>query len=400
MAKDKIKVSVIGLNDRGKYLLSLLLDMEDVEVTAICDLDQKLLLGSAGKVFEKYGRQVMATTDADYAIKRDDTDAVFIFTSWNSHISLAYEAMKAGKYVGVEVGPGASVDEAWRLVRISEETGMPCMMLENCSYGEKELMLLNMIKKGLFGELIHCEAGYMHDCRFFADDLKNERAFHYLRRNCDLYPTHGLGPVMTWLGINRGNRFLTVSSVATKARGMTERYKSRHPGFDGEFRAGDLVTTTLTCAGGETVLLTYNCASPRPYSRGNVVQGTKGIYSEYVGKIYVEGHGENDKWDDLGNYREYTHPLWKDKEKIQGLGHGGMDCLVLRAFVEAVKNGTDTPIDVYDSAVLAAVCAIAEESAALGGKPLPIPDFTDGKWLRRKPGVKSPYSLEGPGMWE
>ena len=259
------------------------------------------------------------------------------------------------------------------------------------------------MKQGLFGELVHAEGGYQHDLR---DEICNGREnrhyrlANYSNRNGEVYPTHELGPIAKCLNINRGNRMLTLTATASKARGLHEWIKN-HRGeeydlFNRQFTMGDVVTTVIKCAHGETITLTHDTSLPRPYSRGNRIEGTKGIWMEDKYAVYLEGVSPKaDVWDSLNNYYEkYEHPLWKwyRTEGVKG-GHGGMDYLVLRAYVEAVKAGTQTPIDVYDTAAWMAVTCLSEDSVAMGSMPVAIPDFTNGKWFQREPAVLGKYCL-------
>lgn len=392
----KTKLGVVGVGGRGKWLLSVLLGMEDVEVCMVCDLKPDLLEEAAQKCLEAYGHNVDTTTDYSEMLAREEIQGIVIPTSWNAHIPLAIQAMRSGKYAAFEVGPAQNLGQVYDLVRTYEETGVPCMMLENCCYGEKELMMKRMIQAGVFGELIHCRGGYEHDLRGLADglDRDHERSFHNLHRNGDVYLTHELGPIINWLNINRGNRIMTLSSMSTKARGLAERYAEKHDGKHLDFKMGDMTTTMLTCANGETILLTHNVCSPRPYSRGGQVQGTRGLWMEDNASIYIEGRSEEDKWEPMDNYKEYAHPLWQKKEQFEALGHGGMDYLVLRAFIEAVRNHTQTPIDVYDTATMLAVSALSEISVSEGGTLQAVPDLTSGRWVHREEAPKSIYSLD------
>jgi len=396
---EKIRVGIIGVGGRGTWWLEELLKMEDVEITAVCDKFEHRMERAKKKCFEAYGHEVFGSLDWHEVIARDDSDAIIIATYWNDHVKIAIAAMKAGKYAGTEVGPAQSMQQCWELVRTYEETGVPCMMLENCCYNREEMTVLNMIKKGLFGELLHCQGGYQHDLRVISNHLDHERTWQYLCRNAELYPTHELGPIMTYLSINRGNRLMSLTSTATKARGMRnfidEKCEADHPLKGREFRLGDIVTTTIKCANGETIVLTHDTCSPRPYSRGGRVQGTKGIWSEDLRSIFIEGRSSGEAWQPMSEYwEEFEHPLWK-KTKAADFkgGHGGMDWLVARAFLDAVRRGIQTPIDVYDSATLMAVGLLSEESISLGSMPVAIPDFTDGMWINRDPAPKSIFNL-------
>jgi len=397
----KINIGYVGLGGRGRGLLGMLLDMDDVEVKIICDHRAERLESGMKMCREKYGHDVEGTVNHKDVVNYADIEAVIIPTSWNDHIKVAIDAMNAGKYAAFEVGPAQSVNECYELVRTYERTGMPCMILENCCYGRSELTVLNMLKKGLFGELIHVQGGYEHDLRGLARGTEEdvERTYHYIHRNGELYPTHELGPIMTYLNINRGNRMLTLTAMASKSRGLHE-YIHKNLGDDyalagTEFALGDIVTTLIKCAHGETVVLTHDTSLPRPYSRGGRVQGTKGLWMEDNDSIYIEDRSPEHTWEPMESYMdEFEHPLWKEFQKNVRGGHGGMDYLVMRGFLEAVRNKTETPIDVYDSVTMMVVSCLSEQSIAMGGMPVPIPDFTDGKWIKRRSMPKSIFSLD------
>lgn len=397
------KLGVIGLGGRGSGLLQLLLTMEDVEVTAICDLyEERLQMGL--DITSKSGRsQAEGYVDYKQLLARTDIQGVVIATTWVTHAEIAIAAMRAGKYAGIEVGGAASLEECWELVRTSEQTGMPCMLLENCCYGRDELAVMNIVKQGLFGELIHAQCGYEHDLRdevAMGDVNKHNRYLNYLHRNGEVYPIHGLGPVSKTLEINRGNRLVTLTSMSSKARGIkqwaTDKFGEHDPKAKLDWAQGDIVTTMIKCAGGETISIIHDTTLPRPYSRAGRVQGTKGLWMEDNNSIHIEGRSPAHKWESFDDYREqYEHPIWKQylDMGVRG-GHGGMDYLVLRAFTESIMNQTQTPIDVYDTAVWMAVTVLSEESVALGSMPVAIPDFTKGKWISREPAPVGRYSLD------
>ena len=400
---DSVRVAVVGVSGRGRGLLGLLLGMPDVEVIGVSDLYEDRLARAKQDVIEKRGNTPMASTDFRRLLEMKELDAVITPSSWTSHADVCIASMDAGKYAATEVGGAPSIEQCWELVRTSERTKKPCMLLENCCYGREELTIFNMVKQGLFGELVHAEGGYQHDLR---DEICNGREnrhyrlANYSNRNGEVYPTHELGPIAKCLNINRGNRMLTLTATASKARGLHEWIKN-HRGeeydlFNRQFTMGDVITTVIKCAHGETITLTHDTSLPRPYSRGNRIEGTKGIWMEDKYAVYLEGVSPKaDVWDSLNNYYEkYEHPLWKwyRTEGVKG-GHGGMDYLVLRAYVEAVKAGTQTPIDVYDTAAWMAVTCLSEDSVAMGSMPVAIPDFTNGKWFQREPAVLGKYCL-------
>ncbi|MDH5804903.1 MAG: gfo/Idh/MocA family oxidoreductase, partial [Gemmatimonadota bacterium] len=289
------------------------------------------------------------------------------------------------------------------LVNTSEETGMACMLMENVCYRRDVMAVFNMVKQGMFGELMHMHCGYQHDLRNikfqpgveFGPGARGEavwRTQHSIKRNGDVYPTHGVGPVAKALDINAGNRFVSLTSHATKTRGLhnyiVEHGGEDHPNADITFALGDIVTTVIQCANGETVLVSHDTNLPRPYSLNFRVQGTKGIWMDDNRSIYLEGVSpEAHRWEPFAPYQEqYDHPLWKRySADSQGAGHGGMDFFVVNAFIESVKRGVAPPVDVYDAAAWSAISALSEQSISMGNHPVQFPDFTRGKWVTAEP---------------
>ncbi len=405
----KVQIGIIGLGARTETLLaSIFLMQDEVTVTAICDLNDERIK-KIESIFDKNGVQrPKSYLDYHQLLAATDVEAVLVPTSWNSHLAIAKDAMAMGKYAGIEVGGASSLDELWHLVHAAESTGVSCMMLENCCYGRNELMVLNMVRQGLFGELIHCECGYEHDLSEMAwkENNRVERLLHNQARNGDLYPTHGIGPIAKILKINRGNRFLSLSSFASKGRGF-QRAAELHGITDSHFNIGDIITTVIKCANGETITMTHGVSLPRPYSRNCRVQGTTGIWLENANGIYIEGISPSyEKIDAAGNpygvhewtkvddlYEKYDHPIWQDFQKNVIGGHGGMDALALRAFFDSVRNRTTPPIDVYDCAAWMSITCLSEQSIALGSAPVAFPDFTNGKWLTPRNETPNKWSL-------
>lgn len=407
--KRTVKMGIIGLGARAETLLASMFEMEAVDIAGICDVYQEKI-DRICSIFDKHGRK-RPTVYHDYhqMLDNPEIEGIFIPTSWNSHLQIACDCMRKGKYAGIEVGGAASLEELWDLVRASESTGVSCMMLENCCYARNELMVKNMVAQGLFGELVYCEGGYEHG---LGDELaqwyseNRERTTHNIKRNGELYPTHALGPLAKILKINQGNRFLTLSSHSTKSVGYTAELQN-YLGKTIRFNCGDVTTTVIHCANGENITLTHCISLPRPYSRDCRVQGTKGIWLENANSIYLDGHSPKyTQLDVAGNpymtmewepvesfYEKYDHPIWREyREHILG-GHGGVDFLTLNAFTDAIRRQVPTPIDVYDCAAWMCITCLSEQSVAMGGMPVAIPDFTNGKWIDRETDKNSKWAL-------
>ncbi|MEA4832453.1 Alpha-N-acetylgalactosaminidase [bioreactor metagenome] len=399
--KKKLKVGFIGVGNRGQSLMSNLGFVENTVVTAVCDLCESRVAECVKQCTEKYGVECSGFTDYRELIDKADIDAVIIASTWLTHIPTAVYAMKKGIYVGMEVGPAGSVDECRRLVHAHEETGTHLFLLENCCWGRYEMFVLNLIRKGMLGELIYLAGAYQHDCReLLYKEYSGERPFaeRYLHkiRNMEGYPTHELAPLAKYIGVNAGNRFMTLSASSTKARGFQKYYKeTTGKDFEGIYRQGDVVNTLITCACGETITLTYDTSLPRPYSRGLRVQGTNGLWMEDNHSVYIEGRSPKDAWEKDDDYlTEFDHPLWKKslEEGVKG-GHGGMDYLMLEAFCYYARNNMRPPLDVYDAASYISISCLVEQSLSLGGTAISIPDFTDGKWVIKRAADENDYDV-------
>ena len=412
--KDKVRIGFIGTGLRGQWLLDLASKRDDVLIPAICDIDNQMI-ERALKILKRNNKNtpdIYKNGDEDFInlVNRDDLDAVIIATPWEWHHPMAVAAMKSGKHVGLEVPAAITVEECWDLVNVSEQTSMECMILENVCYYRPTMALLNMVREGIFGELLHFQCGYQHDLREvkFNDGKQaygggvefGEKGFseskwrtrHSIERNGDLYPTHGIGPMSTMLNINRGNKFEYLTSTATKSRGLhnyiVKHGGETHPNSNIDFKLGDIVTTVIKCYNGETIVVSHDTNNPRPYSLNFRVQGTKGIWMGDNYSIYLEDKSPKPhEWEPFESYlKKYDHSLWKDFENdADGAGHGGIDFFIVRAFIESIKRGIKPPLDVYDAVSMSVISPLSEKSISNGSSSVEFPDFTRGAWKNNKP---------------
>lgn len=397
---EKVRVGQIGFGGRGRGLLhDIILDNDKAEVVAVCDLYEDRTQRAKEIVEEKQGTTPFTTLDFKEVVDHPDVDLVVITSAWESHVPLAVYAMEQGKPVVMEVGGAYSVEQCWELVKTYERTGTRFGFLENCCYGKRELMIKNMVNLGVMGEVIHCSGGYHHDLREEVSggiENRHYRLRNYLNRNCENYPTHELGPIARLLGITRGNRMLSLTSTASKSAGLEQYIKDEkpadHPLANARFNQGDIITTTIKCAGGQTIVLTLDTTLPRYYSRGFTVRGTKAMYEECTDSIFIDKQ-DNEKdfewkkeWGNAEKYEEqYLHPIWKKymETGVQG-SHDGMDWLEFDHVFDSMLEDKDFEIDVYDAATWMCITALSEKSIALGGAPVEVPDFTNGMWTMRE----------------
>ncbi len=403
----QFKVGIIGLGGRGReHLRGILCNRDDVCVTYVCDLYEDRCLKGVQIVEEKKGNTPMWTQDYRKLIESDEVEVVIVSSAWENHVPAVVHAMECGKQVATEVGGAYSLDDCWKLVRTYEKTGIHCMMLENCCYDTKELMALQMVRAGLFGDIVHCEGGYQHDLReeiATGEEKRHYRLRNYQNRCCENYPTHEIGPIAKILDINRGNRMTKLVSMASCAMGLNE-YAKNHSNVPEAlqsypFKQGDIVKTIIQCAKGQTITLTLDTTLPRYYSRGFTVRGTRGFISEVENMVYIDGKGS--EWDhsDFNNidkfWDEWQHPIWRRfyEEGVHG-GHGGMDWLVFDAYFTSLRDNMVPPIDTYDTAAWMSIAPLSEISIANGSMPVDVPDFTRGMWTHRTDKNTGFYALD------
>lgn len=400
-----VRTAFIGVGARGSGHLSQMMTLDGVEVVAIAD-NHAPTLACAIAAVKNAGRKEPAAYgkgDEDYKrmLERDDIDIVIICTPWDWHARMCVNAMKAGKHAFTEVPAALTVDECWELVDTSEKTQKHCMMMENCCYGRQELFCLNMCRLGMFGELLHGEAAYIHELRGQMKELPHGtgswRTWHYAKRNGNLYPTHGLGPIAQYMNINRGDRFDYLSSVSSPAAGRAAFAKSHFPPDHQwnkieKWNCGDMNTTIIKTALGRSIMVQWDETTPRPYSRHNLIMGDRGTFADYPPRLALEGvtpvtheWTEGDALEKI--MQKYEHPLWKKMGQMAAKngGHGGMDWLMAWRMVYCLRNGEPLDQDVYDAAAWSVVGPLSEQSVANRSKSLDVPDFTRGRWKTIKP---------------
>lgn len=397
---ERVRIGFVGVGHQGSSHVENFLRIDGVDIVAICDITPANLNRSLDAVAKTgrprpkaYGDR--GPRDFERMIGEEALDLVFTATPWEWHAPVMLAAMRAEKHAATEVPMAVSLEECWELVETAEKTKRHCIMMENCNYDRPEMMILSMARRGLFGELLHAECGYLHDLRrlklsdFY---VGRWRVQHSIRRNGDLYPTHGIGPVAQWMDINRGNQFDYAVSMASKSRGLNlwaaEHIGPNSPEARQTYALGDVVTTLIKTKAGQTIVITHDTDSPRPYSRNILLQGTKGLVRKYPEqKIYVEGRSPHDRWEDLAPYRQqYDHPLWRGlDERAAGAGHGGMDYIEDYRLIQCLRQGTAMDSDVYDGAACTAVIMMSEQSIAQRSRSLDFPDFTRGAWRSRPP---------------
>jgi predicted dehydrogenase len=404
---DIVKCAFIGVGARGPGHAQRIASIEGTKIVGICDVYDDLA-NKAAEMCKKIGGgrhenlSVYSGGENEWKkmLRKEKPDAVFICTPWESHAFMAIEAMKQGAHAFVEVPLAVTVKEMWDIVDTSEKTKKHCMMMENVNYGREELIYLNMCRQGVIGELLHGEAAYIHELRGQMNSVERGtgswRTYHYANRNGNLYPTHGLGPVGQYMNLGRGeDNFKYINSFSSPAKGRAlyakKNFAADHKWNALNFKGGDMNTSIIKTTLGRTIMVQWDETSPRPYSRLNLIQGTKGTLAGFPNRIALEGgieggpenhHGwaEGEQLEAI--FEKYEHPLYQrlgELAKKMG-GHGGMDFIMSYRIIECLRNGEPLDQNLYEGCFWSAVGPLSEYSVAQNGAPQEFPDFTRGNW--------------------
>ena len=393
-----VRVGFVGIGGQGGGHVQNLLKIPGCRIAALCDVRPERVRWAAQAITDAGHPAPTVYTRGPHDFERlcaqEDLDLIYNATPWEFHVPIMLAAMRNGKHTATEVPAAMTLEDCWALVETAEKHRKHCVMMENCNYDRMEMMVFNMVRQGVLGEILHAEGGYLHDLRAgkFADSGEGlwRRAWA-AKLNGNLYPTHGLGPIANCLDINRGDRFGYIISMSGPSRGLqnwaAEHYPPDAPQRHEKFVLGDVNTSLIKTANGKTIMVQHCTNLPMPYSRIHKVQGTKGLFQGYPDRAYIDGRGSNDQWVDAATLlSEFEHPVWKEMTaQAQGAGHGGMDFIEDHRLIQCLRQGLPTDMNVYDAAALSAVVHLSSQSAAKRGQPVDFPDFTRDRWKTLPP---------------
>jgi hypothetical protein len=390
---ETVRIGMVGVGLQGSSHVENFLKIPGCRITAVCDVRPertdwatKAITAAGHPAPTAYAR---GPRDFERLCETEDLDLVFTATPWEWHVPVMLAAMTNGKHAATEVPAAMTLDDCWAIVEAAEKHRRHCVMMENCNYDRPEMMVFNIVRQGMFGEIVHAEGAYLHDLRQIKFEKKDEglwRRAWATKLDGNPYPTHGLGPVANCLDINRGDRFDYLVSMSGPSRGLQDWAREHFPDDAPErkerYVLGDVNTSLIKTALGKTVMVQHCTNLPRPYSRINLVQGTKGMFQGYPHRLYIEGRGKPHQWVDMLAVRdEFDHPLWKELEqRAAGAGHGGMDYIEDYRLIKCLREGVPTDMNVYDAAALSAVVELSVQSTAKRARTVDVPDFTRGRW--------------------
>lgn len=396
-----VRVGFVGLGMRGPGAVQRMMHIDGVHIAAICDKRRSCTEKVEKMIADSGFPKPFVYTGSEDAWKemcrREDIDLVYIATPWELHTPMAVYAMEHGKHAATEVPAATTIEECWRLVETSERTRRHCVILENCCYDFFEMLTLNMVRQGLFGDLIHGEGAYIHnlvDLKFdkhaYADMW---RLKHNAARNGNLYPTHGLGPVCQCMDINRGDRMDYLTCMAGDDFTMNAEAKKRASGdsfyaqyVDQPYR-GNMNTTLVRTKRGRTIMIQHDVSSPRPYSRIHLLSGTRAFAQKWPQTQIAFGHEVVSEEGMQELYDKYSPDIvTRIGEMARKVGgHGGMDFLMDWSLINSLRNGLPVDMDCYDAALWSCITPLSMKSIANRSNSVDVPDFTRGNWKTNQP---------------
>ena len=393
-----VRIGYVGIGGMGSAHVTNLLKIPGCRITAVCDINPERTAWAVKAIAAAGHPEPMVYNrgprDFERLCAEADLDLVYNATPWEWHVPICLAAMTHGKHAAVEVPAAMTIEDCWALVETAEKQARHCVMMENCNYGRMEMLAFHLVKKGLLGEVVHAEGGYLHDLREIKFSKTGEglwRRAWASKVNGNLYPTHGLGPVANCMDVNRGDRFDYLVSMSGPSRGLqnwaAEHYAADAPERRERFVLGDVNVTLVKTVNGRTIYVGHDTNLPRPYSRIHLVQGTKGLFQGYPDRVYVEGRSPAHQWQQARDYlEEFDHPLWKDiAAKAAGAGHGGMDYMEDYRLIKCLREGVPTDMNVYDAAALSSLVHLTARSVSQRSRPVDVPDFTRGRWRALPP---------------
>jgi predicted dehydrogenase len=413
---DRVRMGFVGVGSRGSGTVERMAVIDGVEITALCDLYADRLDNTVQSLQEFSDHDPEQYSGSDDAWKemcsRNDIDLIYIATPWDLHAEIAVFSMEHGKHVFTELPVGVTMDECWKVVETSERTRKHCFMESSDCHGGISSVLLNMVRDGFFGELIHAEGHYIHD-RVSDDerwvrDEDNHQWFGYrpwrlkenINRNGNLYPGHGLAPLSQMMDLNYGDQMDYLVSISSNDFTMADRMEELaerddyYEAFVGLKFRGNMNTTVIRTKKGRTIMLQHDISSPRPGRRFHLISGDKGIYEAEPSRIAMSHDGWIPEEEFEALVEQYTPEITKKfNEKVQQAGGRRGDRSYARVtpsdwrLIDCLRNGLPLEKDVYDAALYSAVTPLSEWSVARQGATVKVPDFTAGAWKTNSRGL-------------
>ncbi len=414
---EEVRVGIIGLGNRGSGTVRRLASIKGVVIKALCDLEPDRVskakesiafLGQNPDSYSGHEEEWKKVCD------RKDIDLIAVVTPWHLHAPMCIYAMENDKHAYTELPAALTIEDCWKLVETSERTKKHCVQMSaNCHSGYSAV-LLNMVREGFFGDLIHGEGAYIHDLLMrynFSKTMYHNlwRLKENMNKHGSLYPQHGLMPILQMMDINYGDKpefLVSVSSDDFLMRATADRLASEDDfwkPFEHKSFRGNMNTTIIRTNKGRTIMVQHDVSSPRPDVRFNLISGTKGAYQAGPPRIATSHDGWLPEAEFKALIDKYTPEITKRftalAEQARSINPRGRSYERVSPtdwrLIDCLRNGMPMDIDVYDAAVSTSIIPLSIWSVANGSMPVKVPDFTSGAWKTNKRGMDINLTLGG-----
>jgi len=363
--KDQLNVGIVGAR-RGSYFITPFRMIAETEVAAVCDLNQ----GTLNAVTTEYGI-TKRFTDYEKLLEDDDINIVVLATPENLHVPQTVAALDAGKHVISEVTAATSIDQCYELVRSVRKSRTEYMMSENHCYAKSSMLIGNMVRQGVFGEIYFGEGEYLHNIKSLHHDSQGNPTWRYYWQvgvnRCN-YATHHLGPVLQWFD----ERVVNVSCLGTGVH------------TDPEHEMEDTIMMLCKTESGALIKIRVDMLSNRPPNSYYSLQGTKGCYEAARGfgdrpKIWLAESDHGGEWSSLSTFEaEFLPAPWRNPpQEAAQMKNCLAEYFELRDFVDSILHDTQPTLDVYRALDFTVPGLVSEQSIVNGGTPVEVPNFRD-----------------------
>jgi predicted dehydrogenase len=374
-----LKVGLVGAR-RGEAYVAGFNAAPETEIVAVCDSNAEMLswFGCNHDVPHRYIHYG--------ALLSSDVDIVVVAAPMPLHVPMAVAALEAGKHVLSEVPAATDLRQCWQLVQAVRRSPAVYMMAENVCYMKANVLVGELARHGLFGQLYYAEGEYTHELKALNEATPWRRVWQTGRRGCT-YATHSLGPPLQWFNAAHRANMARIKVQTIACFGSGHHYKD----WRGEpFENDDVNLMVCGLSNGGMLKVRVDMLSERPANANYFsLQGPQGCFESSHGfgdepRIWLKGRHDPGQWHSLWDFEaEFMPEMWRDPSDEarhawhHGISHGGSDYFQVRAFIDSIVHGTPPPIDVYAALDMTVPGLISEESINRGGAVLPVPDFRE-----------------------
>ena len=376
----KLRVGLLGIGGRARFFTDVVKNYPHTELAAVCDNNPQAM---ARSVEEKNIHDVAQYTDFKDMLDDAGLDLVLACTPVEYHCEHTIMALEKGVNVMGEVPVAANMDQARQMVQAVRKAKAKYFFGENECFAKPVLIVKEMIKAGLLGDIHYAEGEYLHDSKKLGE-YTPWRYETLLGIKGITYGTHSLGPILSWLDWDRVKKVMCAGGGSRFVKPDKTPYVMDS-------------TTVMLCKTEKDVLIKIknDFVSPRPSIMQFVLQGTKGAFESKRGipdsKDYIwiqdivgsteerprSFHDNADTWLPLSVFEaRYLPQLFKEwvwYAKNYG-AHDGADAFEFISIVNSILNDVEPYVDIHRGLDMTLPGIMSKTSMENNGEWVDVPD--------------------------